>query len=65
MMDKKKATVKKATVKKAEKVEFSNSIKEVQFTSSTDLKGFKKGEVYVVSENVASILKFKGLGDFK
>lgn len=65
MMEGKKATTKKATVKKAVEIEFTNSIKTVKFTASKDHKGLVKGEVYLVSENVASILKFKGLGEFK
>ena len=61
----KKVTTKKVATVKAEKVEFSNSLKEVKFTASKDQDGLIKGNVYAVSENVASILKYKGLGDFK
>lgn len=61
----KKATGKKKATVKASKVEFSNSLKEVKFTASKDHKGMVKGATYLVSENVASILKHKGLGEYK
>ena len=59
----KKESKKKVAVKKVVKpLVFSNSTKLVSFKASKKFGKMNKDEVCEVSENVAEILEFKGLG---